>query len=260
MITRLMLAAGAALATVLAASPAAACSDLPNICQQQAQHYSNMIDIAATPPWGGSGNSSSSGSSGSFYTSTGSRWTQEEWAEHIAKLRAQAEEEEAEHLRRIETDPAYGNFYKGWWVPQDEATLATGSPCILHFARKGQGVILMGPAGDYKGAFLGLYGGFVPNSRSVRTISMTLVQDAEPPQTLKVFNSRTPWMDGKLGMVFFAVPTIEAALEAMTDEMRFELRDPRTNEFLMSIKWHSGFAQRDAMRACLARQRVGGGG
>ncbi len=39
-------------ATILAfqlSSPAQACSDLPNICAAQAQHYQQMNDIAATP-------------------------------------------------------------------------------------------------------------------------------------------------------------------------------------------------------------------
>lgn len=238
----------------LGSTSAASCSDLPNICQQQADHFREMVDIAATPPWGG-GSEPTSGSSGTYYTMTGSVWTQEQWADHIARLREQAAIEEEEHLRRIETDPGYRDFYNGWWVPQDEAQLADGGSCMLHFARKGQGVILMGPSGDYKGAMLGFYGWYVPRSKSVKTISMTLIQDDEPAQTLKVFNSRAPWLEDKLGMVFFAVPDIEAALQGMTDEMRFELRDPKTQEMLMSIKWHSGFEQRDAMRACVARQQ-----
>ncbi|MCU0754541.1 MAG: hypothetical protein MUE46_05380 [Xanthomonadales bacterium] len=237
--------------------PALACSDLPNICQQQAQHFSHMVDIAATPPWGSEERTESgSGSSGSSYSGTGSRWTQEDWAAHLAR---QAALEEAEHLRRIETDPGYRDFYVGWWVPQAEGVLAKGGPCVLHFARKGMGVLLLGPARDQTTGFLAFYGGQLPRPRRVRTVRMTLMQDEEPAQTLQVFSSRAPWQQDQLGMVYFAVPDIEAALQGMSDEMRFELSDPQTREFLMSIRWHSGHQQREQMRACLAGRHAQSG-
>lgn len=256
-VTNLAIGAAAFCAAVTA-SPAAACSDLANICEMQAQHFREMMDIAATPPWdSGEDQYEDDGSSSEMVSAP--RWTQEQWAAHAAAVREQEAIAEAEHQRRIETEPGYRDFYNGWWIPQDGQQPESGASCMLHFARKGQGVILMGPSAEYKGAMLGFYGWFVPNSRSLKTISMTLVQDDEPAQTLKVFNSRAPWMGDKVGMVFFAVPDIESALAGMSDDMHFELRDPKTQEMLMAIRWHSGFENRDAMRACVARQQAAAG-
>lgn len=247
-------ALGATAMCAALASPATACSDLPNICAAQAQHHQEMMDIAATPPWGGGDEEDNDGGNGGSEMISAPRWTPEQWAAHAAAVREQDAIEEKEHQRRMEAEPGYRAFYNGQWIPQESGRPATGGSCLLHFARKGQGVILMGPSEDYKGAMLSFYGWFVPKSDSVKTIRMTLVQDDEPAQTFKVFNTPAPWMKDKLGMVFFAVPDIESALAGMTDEMSFELRDPNSQEMLMSLKWHSGLANRDLMRACVARQ------
>jgi hypothetical protein len=236
---------GVAFSATIASSPAVACSDLANICAQQAAHHREMNDIAATPPWGGSSDN------GSFQPQP-RNFSKEELEAMMAETRRKQAIEEAEHQRRLKEDPDYRDFYEGHWLPPVADALEKGGPCVLHFSRKGQGVMISGPFGDFKGAFLTFYGYHIPSSKKVRTISMTLRQDNDPPQTVRVFNGTDPWFK-KLGMVYFAVPNIEAALSGMTNDMVFYLQ--HKNNDVMSIKWHSGDLQRKAMKSCLARQQ-----
>ena len=48
-----LLSGAAALLALSVGGPAAACSDLPNICAANAEHHRQMMDIAATPQQGG---------------------------------------------------------------------------------------------------------------------------------------------------------------------------------------------------------------
>ena len=250
-----MMAFSAMCAAALNPQAAFACSDLPNICEQQAQHYREQLDIAATPPWGGDEQNDYQDD----WTPT-PRYSQQEWAEFIEDARkreAQAQKEaQAAHERRLRDDPAYRQFHEGHWLAMDKDILAKGGSCILHFTRKGQGVLLMGPNGEYNGAFLGFYGPMVPVANRLKTISLSLRQTGEPVQTVQVFNTVTPWAKD-MGMVFFAVPSIEAGMAGMTDVLDFELM--RGSETLLQIGWHGGIVARDEMRACVAAQRASGG-
>lgn len=228
------------LAAALCAPPAAA--------QSPAEHHAAMIDIAATPPWGGGEESSEEAPH---------QYLSREELEAIGeRLKRDQAIEQAEHARRLRDDRAYRDFHEGYWLPMQKDAVAKGGPCTIHFARKGQGVLLMGPTRDYPGAFLSFYGYAVPVAKRVRQMQLTLRQTGEPAQNVKVFNSVTPWGD-KMGMVFFAVPTIEAAMGGMTDDLDFTLE--KGGEMLMSIKWHGGLAERDKLKACLAGQRKSSG-
>lgn len=225
-----------ALATALLASPAAA--------QSPAEHHAAMIDIAATPPWGSD--------EGYRADDVPHQYLSREELEAIGeRLRHDQAIEQAEHERRLRGDPAYRMFHEGYWLPMPEDAVAKGGPCTIHFARKGQGVLLMGPTREYSGAFLSFYGYAVPVAKKVRKMELVLRQTGDPAQKVQVFNSVTPWAD-KMGMVFFAVPTIEAAMAGMTDDLDFTLE--KEGEMLMSIKWHGGLAERDKLKSCLAGQ------
>lgn len=233
-----------------------ACSDLPNICEQQAQHYREQLDIAATPPWGG--DERDEGHQEDWTPAphySPAQWA--EWVEDARRREARAQKEAQEaHERRLHNDPAYRQFHEGHWLSMDRNAVAQGGSCILHFARRGQGVLLMGPNGEYNGAFLGFYGPGVPVANRLKTIELSLRQTGEADQTVKVFNTVTPWAKD-MGMVFFAVPSIEAGMAGMTDQLDFELM--RGTETLLRIGWHGGIGARDEMRACAAAQRASGG-
>lgn len=247
----LSLLLGAGWVAVSASTPALACSDLPNICQMNAQHHQNMMDIAATPPW--SGGYSDDYDSGYDSAPRRQPLTAEDWARLIEAAKEQDARNEAEHQRKLKEDPAYGLFYNGFWVKTEANDADKARSCMVHFTRKGQGVVIAGPSEQYGGGVLSFYGYFVPRSNKIKTVTVTLRQDDGPPQQLKVFSGKTPWMD-KLGMVHFAVSDIDAAMAGMTDEMRFALE--YKGEEVMSITWQDGHKHRDIMKACLQRQRT----
>lgn len=231
----LSMSTGLALAAALLADPAAA--------QSAAEHHAAMIDIAATPPWAGNEE---------YYEEPPHIYLTREELEAIGEHeRREAARAQVEHERRLREDAGYRDFHEGIWLPMPADALARGGPCTIHFARKGQGVLLMGPTQGYPGAFLSFYGYAVPAAKKVRKMQLTLRQTGDPAQQVQVFNSVTPWGD-KMGMVFFAVPTIEAAMAGMTDDLDFTLE--KDGEMLMSIKWHGGLAERDKLKTCLAGQ------
>lgn len=216
------------------------------MAQSAAEHHAAMIDIAATPPWAGNEE---------YYEEPPHIYLTREELEAIGEHeRREAERAQAEHERRLREDAGYRDFHEGIWLPMPADAVAKGGPCSIHFARKGQGVLIMGPTQGYPGAFLSFYGYAVPKAKAVKKIRLSLRQTGEPDQMVQVFNSITPWGEkaDKMGMVFFAVPTIEAAMAGMTDDLDFTLE--KDGEMLMSIKWHGGIAERDKLKACLAGQ------
>jgi hypothetical protein len=250
--------------------PAVACSDLANICEMQAQHFQQQMDIAATPPYQDEGyyddgyydDSYDDGGYGgdwsapAYSTAEMSQWIAEEQMRQQQAHQQARQEIISAHEQRLRDDPGYRQFVEGYWLPMPSEALANGGPCMVHFSRLGQGVILMGPNGDYAGAFLAMYGPSMPAPSSVETIQVSLLQTGDPEQTVRVFNTVTPW-DEEMGMVFFAVPTIEAAMAGMTDNLDFHLS--RSGQPLMDIEWHGGLAARDQMSACIQSQRTDGG-
>jgi len=225
---------------------AMACSDLPNICQMNAQHHQNMMDIASSPPWGGGYDND--------YDNAPRRapMTARDLDRMIEDAKELDARNEAEHQRRLKEYPAYSLFYNGFWVKTGADDADKARSCMIHFARKGQGVVIAGPSGQYSGGVPSLYGYAVPRSNRLKTITVTLRQDTDPPQQLQVYSGKTPWLD-KLGMVHFALPDIDAAMAGMTDEMLFALEFK--GEEMMSIKWQGGHKHRDIMKSCLQRQR-----
>ena len=51
-LTRVFVLGGAVVVGLALAGPAAACSDLPNICAMNAQHHQSMVDISASYAYG----------------------------------------------------------------------------------------------------------------------------------------------------------------------------------------------------------------
>lgn len=242
--------AGVAWIALAHATPAAACSDLPNICQMNAQHHQNMMDIAATPPWSDGYDDSYDG--GNDMAPSRPPLSAADWERLIEAAKEQDARNEAEHQRKLAEDPVYARFYNGYWLKSGTEGDDKDRACMVHFTRKGQGVVLAGPGGQYGGAVLSFYGYLIPKSKRLKTITMTLRQDDEPPQQVRVYNGKTPWLKD-MGMVHFAVPDINAAISGMTDEMTFDLAIE--GEQVLIIKWHGGNEQRDLLRSCVDRQK-----
>jgi len=87
-----------------------------------------------------------------------------------------------------------------------------------------------------------------PRPPQSRVIQVTLKQASDPPATVGAFNFNIgAW---ETPAIAFAVPTIEAAMQGMEDQLDFHLQHEGRD--IGSIEWHSGLAARDQLKQCLA--------
>jgi hypothetical protein len=78
-------------------------------------------------------------------------------------------------------------------------------------------------------------------------VKVTLIQNNEPPVTIKAFNYSNP--NHSFGSIAVAVPTIDALLTNMEDVQHFDLQID--GKSVAKIIWHSGLIVRDELRKCL---------
>lgn len=145
-------------------------------------------------------------------------------------------------------DPKYKRYQEGFWDHfRARQGAAAGEFCMAMFANLDGMVAISGPGGDYRGAMLTFWGPDVPKPRDMATVQVKLDQFDGPAQTVKAFNYTQPGIDS--GVIAFAVPTIEAALDTMVDRQPFELSIK--GKPVLKIEWHGGHAARDRLRACV---------
>lgn len=149
----------------------------------------------------------------------------------------------------------YGKYYKeGYWQFFHASSKAKkGEYCTAMFAKEGMSVSILGPGGDYKGALM-MFGNLddkntaFPVSKSSSKVTVTLKQGKDAPQTLKAFNYTLG--ESQNPVIVFAVPTIEAAMDAMEEKMDFHLEYDGKN--IGDIEWHGGKRAREELKKCLA--------
>lgn len=159
-------------------------------------------------------------------------------------------------------DPDYLRYLSGSWRLFPTSAIAGEAPgdyCVASFFKASMNpeandapvmINLSGPGGDYEGALLTFATEAIPIPETMQVIEVTLFQNDEPPSTVKAFNYAMPNLP--YGVIAFAVPTIEAALDAMEDVQRFDVQiDGRS---VANTTWHSGLKVRDEFRQCLAGQ------
>lgn len=148
-------------------------------------------------------------------------------------------------------DPRYQRYMNGAWeFFQGRANAAPGEYCSALWSRKDGLVSLSGPGGDYGGALLSFWSEDIPRPHSADTITVTLTQNNEPPQSVKVFNYTSPGVT--YGAISFAVPSIEAALAGVEDVLRFKLS--YQGKTIASIEWRDGIKARDWLRKCVSKR------
>jgi hypothetical protein len=169
-------------------------------------------------------------------------YTPEQRAEfaRIEKLKREADAKEREQLA------------KGLWRDESIPT-PDGRLCTATFAKYTSGednseggvVTIMGFQQPKQEAWLIFQGGGLPKPRKVNKVKIALQQDEEPPQTVEVFNyTKTR----NLGVVTFAVPGLQAAVDGMRDSQRFKLSlDGKT---VMTIQWTNGAKSIGELKAC----------
>ncbi len=92
----------------------------------------------------------------------------------------------------------------------------------------------------------------VPRPGALVEASATLSQTDSQPATVRVFNAALPWMSD-YGIVFFAVPSADAALSGMIETQSFGVAMDGRN--VAAIEWNGGIAARDNLKACIAARR-----
>ncbi len=154
----------------------------------------------------------------------------------------------AEKVDKLTKDPRFHRYHNGGWdFFQSANNAAPGEYCTAFFWKKDGLVRISGPGGDYKGALLTFWGQDIPRPENMETIRATLSQSDGSPQTVKVFNYILP--GDTYGAISFAVPTIEAALDAMKDVERFDIEIE--GKSVAKVEWHSGLMARDKLRECV---------
>ena len=247
------LAAGIAMGWV---SPAAACSDLPNICDYE-RHVFEQNQVLAreaaeaaaqdyedrhTPPPEDEGPPPRDPMDIQMDAMAGA----------VLALHS-AVSEEIERMRR---DPELGPIVRGKWeFFQDTNIAAPGEYCAALYTNIAGFVRLSGPGGDYRGALLTFWGPDIPKPERTRRIRVTLVQveDNNPAttstQTVQAFNY-TESRAHELGVIALAVPSADALLSSVTDHLDFRLEID--GQVVQQMGFHSGHMARDRLAQCIA--------
>jgi hypothetical protein len=244
-----LLGAAAILAFQLSA-PAYACSDLPNICAAQAQHYQQMNDIAATPQQNDNGRYDDGGPAGER--------PRDPMAEAMADIYAVGEASSAfgielqKRMKDPEFKAAYERYHNGGWdFFQDSNNPKPGEYCSALYMKGEAMVRISGPGKDYDGAMLTFSGPGITGSPEVQKIKVTLDQSDGTSQSVLAFNYKFP--GEAYASIAFAVPTIEAGLAEMKESWGFDVLVK--GKSVLKIDWQGGLAARKQLENCLSKRK-----
>ena len=156
----------------------------------------------------------------------------------------------------------------GWWeFMQANSKAKPGEYCAATFLRAkrvkrdrvdgisdGMMVTLFGPGGNYRGALLGFSpldsSHAFPKLKNGQPVKVTLKQGNVSPVTLNAIY--TEMGSSKQPLLLFAVPSIEALMNGMEDQWRFQVI--YQDQTIADIEWHDGLMAREQLKKCLAGQ------
>jgi hypothetical protein len=242
-------AAGYAILCAVHVQPAFACSDLPNICAQNAQHHQNMQDIGATPEQ-------------ELHDGEGADYPPAPAADPMAAAMAAMSDvsrsvgKSAREIEARKQDPqfraAYDRYHNGGWdYLQDGVSPKPGEYCVALYSKGDVMLRISGPGSSYSGALMTFSGGTITGSEKVRKIKVTLNQSDGSSQTVQAFNYQLP--GEAYASIAFAVPTIEAAMAEMKDRQGFEVLVE--GQSVAKLDWTGGLAARLRLEQCLAKRK-----
>lgn len=169
--------------------------------------------------------------------------TQEELKLLDAQARERQAEEEARHQRWLNGS---------WEFFQSREPAGPGEYCTAMYQNPNGLIALSGFDKSWDGGLLMFTGEKIPQPRKFREITATLTQTGDAPAKVKVFNyARDPRM-GPFGTLVFAVPTMEAALAGMTDELEFAIAIDDKEVFRMA--WKDGLKAAGELRKCVSKR------
>lgn len=240
----------AATSLAVCAMPSFACSDLPNICEMNAQHHQNMMDIGHSMV------------EANYWQQQEDMEAEDEYYYHhepsygydptLQRMNAAGgvANTMANHTTRLEqvkNDPRYQSYENGSWeFFQDAPKVKAGEYCAALYWQKDSFVRVSGPGGEYKGALLTFWGPNIPKPEKQQTIKISLYQNDEAPQNVQVFNYTLP--NYEYGAIAIAVPTLDALLSNMEDKMKFEIK--QDGKSIANIAWHSGLRAKEMLKQC----------
>lgn len=161
---------------------------------------------------------------------------------------------ELDEIDAMYADPRYQRFINGGWDHyQSRSPAGPGEFCAATYLSRDGMITLTGVDSSWDGAMLMFVGENIPKPETFREISATLTQNGEAPATVRVYNyERKPEMP-EVGTLVFAVPTMNAALAGMTDELEFAISIEGEEVFRMA--WKDGLTARDELRECVRQRR-----
>lgn len=240
---RLILCSVTVTTALLISKPVRACSDLPNICEQQRQHWESLNDTGAAIE------AINRSQAEEFFDEPPPYHDPMQARLDVAVGTLQLFANSLDKIEQLNKDPRFQRYNNGGWdFFQDKVDAAPGEYCAAFFWKKDGFVRVSGPGGDYQGALLTFWGENIPRPKKVEKIKVTLAQSNEPPQTVQAFNYIMP--GDAYGAIALAVPSIEAALEGMEDVQSFDL--VIEGKSVAKVEWHGGLAARDQLSKCVS--------
>lgn len=234
-----LVAAASALALSAAAYEDPVADEIQGRMMEQQQQQMNDM-VAAQQAWGAEEDED-------YAYEEEPSYSEAEWLDWAAEgARAEADE-----LQKRANDPGYLAYLRGEWLhtPPEKAKQ---EGCSVMFLRGGVGALVLATGGLKDPAVFAFFSMDVPQPAALVETSATLSQTGDKPATVRVFNATLPWLSG-FGIVFFAVPSAEAALGGMIETQRFGVAmDGRD---VAAIEWNGGIAARDNLKACIAARK-----
>ncbi len=248
----------AALACMGPASPAWACSDLPNICAQNQAAFDRNVEMAreAAGNYADQRDAERNGGRPSGPPPRDPMDIRMDLAAgNIFALHAMATDE----IEKMKRDPEMGPIIRGKWdFFQDTNDAAPGEYCAALYMNMAGMVRLSGPGGNYRGALLTFWGPKIPQPEKVRWVSVTLKQvvnndpNNSSTQTVRAYNYTETRVKG-VGAIALAVRSADVLLASMSELLDFKLEID--GKEVQAIGVHGGLSARDNLRQCVARRK-----
>lgn len=165
----------------------------------------------------------------------------------------QAQQRDQEIMDELRADPRFERYVNGGWdFYQARQPAEPGEYCAATYLSRHGMISLTGHDKSWDGGMLLFVGAKIPRPETLQEVTATLTQSDDPPATVRVYNfAADPNMEG-MGTLAFAVPSMEDALQGMTDDIDFMVQIEGQQVFRMS--WKDGLKARDELRKCV-RQR-----
>lgn len=154
----------------------------------------------------------------------------------------------------MRNDPRYKNVVNGFWNFTGDKP---SESCSAFYFRKGVIASIASLNGNKSGAFFVFMSSSIPKPAQPTRIRATLTQTGNSPATVEVINvtyilNQKDGDKGKLGAIFFAVPTMEAAINGIEETQKFGISIDGKN--VAEIEWNGGLNARDQLKQCVNGQ------